>query len=157
MKGVNNRNLWNFELGSQENMSAPIWNTRGFQQRDKQDSQSLKNDNFCAIFLTYGDDDYSQCYGQIKDVFRAREKNDFLQPYISDHDFRPSTDRNEDIGYKIYVFDMSYQQNFTGSQPIKEEFKTDGVVANDINGYASVLTNELVSVSSDGQPHFDLI
>ena len=36
------------------------------------------------------------------------------------------------------------------------EFKIDGVVPNDIKGYALVLTNKLVSISSDGQRHPDL-
>ena len=30
MKEVNNQNLWNFELGSHENMNVPIWNNIGF-------------------------------------------------------------------------------------------------------------------------------
>ena len=34
MKEVNNQNLWNFELGSHENMNVPIWIIIGFQQRD---------------------------------------------------------------------------------------------------------------------------
>ena len=46
---------------------------------------------------------------------------------------------------------------FTASQPIKLEFKFDGVVSNDINEYALVLANKLVSIGSDGQRHFDSI
>ena len=38
MKEVNNQNLWNFELGSQESMNVPIWIIIGFQQHDRQDS-----------------------------------------------------------------------------------------------------------------------
>ena len=33
MEEVNNQNLWNLELGSQESMSVPIWIIIGFQQR----------------------------------------------------------------------------------------------------------------------------
>ena len=62
-----------------------------------------------------------------------------------------------DVGYNLYVFGKRYQKNFTNSQPIEVEFKIDGVVANEVNGYAIVLTNKLVSISSDGQRHFDLI
>ena len=51
---------------------------------------------------------------------------------------------------------MLQRNNFTASQPIKVEFNFDGVIPNDINGYALVLTKHLVSVSSDGQRHFDL-
>ena len=176
MKEVNNQNLWNFDLGSHENMNMPIWIIIGFQQRDRQDSQNLNNDTFCrlpvvsaqciigtekypdaGILLNYDDDDYSQGYHQIKEVFRALTKDDILQPYISEADFRRSNAAANDIGYNLYVLDIRYQKNFTNSQPIKVEFKFEGVVPNDINGYALVLTNKLVSISSDGQRHFDLI
>ena len=49
MKEVNNQNLWNFELGSQESMKVPIWIIVGFQQRDRQDSQNLNKDTFCRL------------------------------------------------------------------------------------------------------------
>ena len=157
MKEVTNQNVWNFELGSHENMNVPIWIIIGFQQRDRQDSQNLNNDTFCrlpvvsaqsiigtekyrdaGIFLNYEDDDYSQGYHQIKEAFRALTKDDILQPYISEADFRRSNAAVNDIGYKLYVFDIRYQKIFTNSQPIKGEFKFDGVVPNDINGYALV-------------------
>ena len=51
MKEVNNQNLWNFELGSHENMNVPIWIIVGFQQRDRQDSQNLNNDTFVGYLL----------------------------------------------------------------------------------------------------------
>ena len=175
-KEVNNQNVWNFELGSHENMNVPIWIIIGFQQRDRQDSQNLNNDTFCrlpvvsaqciigtekypdaGILLNYDDDDYSQGYHQIKEAFKALTKDDILQPYISEADFRRSNVAANDIGYNLYVFDIRYQNNFTNSQPIKVEFKFEGVVPNDVNGYALVLTNKLVSLSSDGQRHFDLI
>ena len=35
MKEVTSQNLWNFELGSHENMNMPIWIIIGFQQRDR--------------------------------------------------------------------------------------------------------------------------
>ena len=110
-----------------------------------------------AILINFDDDDYNQGYAQIKEAFRASTKDDILQTYISDNDFRSSNVRADDVGYNLYVFDIRYQQNFTASQPIKLEFKFDGIVLNDVNGYALVLTNKLVSISSDGQRHFDLI
>ena len=176
MKQVNNQNIWNFELGSQENMNVPIWIIIGFQQQDKQDSQNLNNDTFCrlpivsaqciigtenypdaGILLIYNDDDYSQGYHQIKEAFRALTKDDILQPYISEAVFRTSNVRTADVGYNLYLFDIRYQKEFTNSQPIKVEFKFYVFVPNVINGYALVLTNKLVSISSDGQRHFDLI
>ena len=49
MKEVNNQNLWNFELGSQESMNVPIWIIIGFQQQDRQDSRNLNNDTFLRL------------------------------------------------------------------------------------------------------------
>ena len=110
-----------------------------------------------GIILSYDDDDYSQGYHQIKEAFKALTKIDLFKPYKFDDDFRPSNIRADDVGYNLYVFDIRYQQNFSASQPVKVEFEFDGVVPNDINGYALVLTNKLVSISSVGQRHFDLI
>ena len=52
---------------------------------------------------------------------------------------------------------MRYQQNFAASQPVKVIFELDGVVPKDVNGYALVLTNKLISKGSDVQRHFDII
>ena len=175
MKEVNTQNLWNFELGTQEGINVPIWIIIGFQQRDRQNSQKENNDAFyrpsvisaqciigtekypdSSILLNYNDDDYNQGYGQIKEAFRALTKDDILQPYISDGDFR-SSNNNNNIGYNLYVFDIRYQKDFENSQPIKLEFKFDGVVPAGIYGYALVLTNKKISISSNGQRHFDLI
>ena len=175
LKEVNTQNLWNFELRTQEGIDVPIWIIIGFQQQDKQNSQNENNDTFyrpsvtsaqCLIgtekypdsgtSLNYDDDDYNQRYGQIKEAFRALTKDDILQPYISDHDFK-SSNNNNDIGYNFYVFDIRYQKNFENSQPIKVEFKFDGVVPAGIYGYALVLTKRKISISSNGQRHFDTV
>ena len=174
MKEVNTQNLWTFELGTQEGINVPIWIFVAFQQNDRQNDQNLNNDTFVrlpaisaqciigtekypdsSILLNYNDDNYSQGYGQIKEAFKALTKDNLLQPYISEHDFRSSNDGNN-IGSNIYAFDIRYQKNFESSQPIKVEFKFDGVVPAGIYGYALVLTNRLISISSDGQRMFDL-
>ena len=54
MKEVNKQNLWKFELGSQECKNVPVCNIIGFQQRDRQDSQSLNNDSFFRLPVTSG-------------------------------------------------------------------------------------------------------
>ena len=174
MKDVNTQNLWIFELGTQERINVPIWIFVAPQQNDRQHDQNLNNDTFIrlaaisaqciigtekypdsSILLNYNDDNYSQGYGQIKEAFKALTKDNLLQPYISEHDFRSSNDGNN-IGYNIYAFDIRYQKNFESSQPIKVEFIFDGVVPAGIYGYALVLTNKLISISSDGQRMFDL-
>ena len=76
----------------------------------------------------------SQGYDQIKELFGALTKDNILRPCKSDHDFRSSNVRLDDVGYKLYVFDMRYQQKFTASQPNKKEFIFGGVFPNDING-----------------------
>ena len=107
--------------------------------------------------LDYDDvDDDSQCYFQIKEAFKALTKANILQPYITGDDFRSSNVRADDVAFNLYFFDIRYQKNFTDSQPIEVEFKFDGVLPNEKNGYALVWTNKLVSVSSDGQRHFSL-
>ena len=174
MKEVNTQNLWTFKLGTQEGIKVPIWIFVAFQQIDRQNDQNLNNDTFyrplvtsaqciigtekypdSSILLNYNDDIYSQGYGKNKEAFKALTKDNLLQQYKSEHDFRSSND-GDNIGYNIYAFDIRYQKNFENSQPIKVEFKFDGVVPAGIYGYALVLTNRLVSISSDGQRMFVL-
>ena len=174
MKEVNSQNFWTFELGVQEGINVPIWIYVVFQQSDRKPDQILNNDasyrmpvTSCqgiignskhpdsGFLLSYNDDDYSQGYGQIE-AFRALTKDNILQPYISKHDFRSSND-GDNIGYNIHAFDIRYQKSFESGQSVKVEFKLDGVVPAGIYGYALVLTNRLVSITSDGQRMFDLV
>ena len=174
MKEVNTQNFWAFELGTQEGVNVPIWVYVAFQQHDRQHDQNLNNDTFyrmpvtsaqcvigtekypdSAILLNYDDDDYSQGYGQIKEAFKALTKDNILQPYIIEIDFRSDNNGNS-IGYNIHVFDIRYQKNYQSGQSVKVEVKLDKIVPAGIYGYALVLTNRLVSISSDGQRMFDL-
>ena len=175
MKEVNTQNSWTFELGTQEGVNVPIWVFVAFQQHDRQHDQTLNNDTFyrmpvssvqciigtekypdSAILLNYDDDDYCQRYGQIKEVFRALTKDNILQPYISEDDFRSDNNGNN-IGYKIHVFDIRCQKNYQSGQSVKIEFKLDKVIPAGIYGYPLFLTNRLVSISSDGQRMLDLV
>ena len=116
MKEVNTQNICTFEMGTQEGINVPIWIFVAFQQNARHSDQDLNNDTFyrplvtsaqciigtekypdSSILLNYNDDDYSQGYGQIKEAFKALTKDNILQPYISEHDFRSSNDVN-DIG-----------------------------------------------------------
>ena len=105
--------------------------------------------------LNYDDDDYCQGYGQIKEAFRAFTKDDILNPYITDHDFR-SSNEGDNIVYILYVFDIRYQKNLESAQPIKVEFKFSATIPARIYGYALISTNKLVSICSDVQRHLDL-
>ena len=129
MKEVNTQNFWTFELGTQEGINILSWIFVAFQQNDRQHDQNLNKDTFVrlpiisaqvvigterypdsGILLNYDDDDYSQGYGQIKEAFRGLKKDDILQPYITEDDFRSSNEGNI-IGYNIYAFDIRYQKN----------------------------------------------
>ena len=168
VKEFGNQNIWNFELGSQESMNVPIWIIIRFQQQDGQDSQNWNNDIFfrlrvisaqcvigtekypnAGIILNYDNDDYAQGYHQIKEALKVLAKDYILQPYISEEDSRTSKVRANDVGYNFYAFDIRYQKNYTASQPIEVEFKINGVIPNNVKGYDLVLTNKLVSVTSD--------
>ena len=84
-------------------------------------------------------------------------KDDILQPYIIDEDFISSNAGVVEFAYNLYVFDLRYQQNLIVFQPIKVDFRFDGVVPSDVNGYVLVLTKKLVSLTSDGKRYFGLI
>ena len=174
MKEVNTQNFWTFELGVQENINVPIWIFVAFQQMGRQNDQNLNNDTFYrmpltsaqyiigtekypenAILLIYDNDDYSQGYGQIKEALKALTNDNILQPYITEDDYRSSND-GDNIGYNVHVFDMRYQKNSETGQSVKVEFKVDKVIPAGIYGYALVLTNSLISITSDGQRMFDL-
>ena len=175
MKEVNTQNFWTFELGTQEGINIPTCIFVVFQKNYRQHDQNLNNDTFVrlpvisaqvvigterypdsAILINHDDDDYAQGYGQIKEAFRALTKDDILQPYISEHDFRSSNEGNN-IGYNIHAFGIRFQNNFESTQPVKVELKFSENIPSGIYGYVLVLTNKLISISSDGQLMFDLV
>ena len=174
MKEVNTQNFWTFELGTQEGINIPTWFFVVFQQNDRQHDQNLNNDTFVSlpvisaqvvigterytdsgILLNFDDDDYSRGYGEIKIAFKPLTKDNILQPYTSEDDFRSSKEGINN-GYNIYTFDIRYQKNFENAQPVEVEFKFSENIAAGIYGYALVLTTRLASISSDGQRMFDL-
>ena len=73
-----------------------------------------------------------------------------LKPIIDLSSFRDS--------FNFYIFDLSKQKEKISAQPIILHFKFDAdVVAQNCTAFTLVLSNRVVSVSSDGQRHFDLI
>ena len=105
--------------------------------------------------MNYDDDDYSQAYGITKEALKALTKEDILEADTSEYDFRSSNNGNV-IGYNLYDFDIRYQKNFESTQPIKVEFNFSGNADAGIYGYPLVLTYRIISISSDGQRHFDI-
>ena len=95
-----------------------------------------------GILPNFNSDDYSQGYHQIKETFRALTKNNKLQPYISENDYR-SGNEGDNTGYNMHAFDKRYQKNFESAQAIKVDFKFDGVILVGIYGYALVLKKKI--------------
>ena len=97
-------------------MNLPIWIVVGFQQRDRLTSQDINIDTSyrppvscaqCIIgtekhpdagILKHHYDYFFQGYGQIE-AFRALSKNDILQSYITDQNFRSANDDYDMIFY----------------------------------------------------------
>ena len=79
-----------------------------------------------------------------------KSETNLLNPFIDLHKFRTN--------FNFYVFDLSKQKDNIASQPIRLEFKLNAAIdVADYIAYALVLTPKLISISSDGQRHFDLL
>ena len=73
-----------------------------------------------------------------------------MRPFIDLHKLRTS--------YNFHVFEISKQNDHIASQPTRLEFKLSAAI--DVADYiacALVLTPKLISISSDGQRHSDLV
>ena len=61
-------------------------------------------------------------------------------------------------GYNLYVFDFRHHQDYTSPQPKKVRFVFGPPFpATYLLGYATVLTKNKISISSDGNRQFDLV
>ena len=177
-KDVNTNSNWTFELGNAGGISnnggsyresCPIFVIVGFQARNKIDSQVHDNAVFDRLPISnpvckigsekYPDDGiecdydrekYDQAYSEIQNFYHSNSETNLLNPFIDLNKFRTN--------YNFYVFDLSKQKDHIASQPIRLEFKFNAAIdVADYIAYALVLTPKLISISSDGQRHFDLI
>ena len=167
-KDVNTNNNWTFELGT-SGISTPTFVIVGFQARNKSDSQTHDNAIFDRLSVSnavciigsekypddgkecnYDSDKHDQAYSEIGNFYTLHSECNLLNPFIDLQIFGTN--------YNFYVFDRSKQKDQIASQPIRLEFKFNAAfgVAKYI-AYASVLTPKLISISSDGQRHFDLL
>ena len=167
-KDVNTNNIRTFELGS-SGESTPSFITVGFQARNKIDSQTHDiaifdrlpvSNAVCkigsekypddGIECDYDRDKYDQAYSEIENFYLLKSETNLLSPFIDIHKFRTN--------YKFFVFDLSKQKDNIASPPIRLEFKFNAAIdVADFIAYALVLTPKLISISSDGQRHFDLL
>ena len=177
MKDVTTEGEWTFELGVGDGADIPIFVILGLMQRDQFNQQHQNNDTFygpsvvnpqaiissekypdAGISCIYVFDKFSQPYGEFVSCFRKLAKEGFLQPYITQKDLITSNeDANNNIGYNLYVFDIRHHKRFSSAQPIKVmfDFRQPVPTATNLIGYALLLTNKKLSISSDGQRNFD--
>ena len=168
-KDVNTNSNWTFELGNSNNESCPTFVIVGFQARNKIDSQVHDNAVFDRLPISnavckigsekypddgiecdYDRDKYDQAYSENENFYHLNSETNLLNPFIDLHKFRTN--------YPLFVFDLSKQKDQIASQPIRLEFKFNAAIdVADYIAYALVLTPKLISISSDGQRHFDLI
>ena len=167
-KVVNTKNNWTFELGN-SGESTPSFIIVGFQARNKIESQRHNNAIFYRLPISnanckigsekhpdvgiewdYDRDKYDPAYSGLENFSLLKSESNLLNPFIDLHNFRTN--------YNVYVFDLSKQKDNIASQPIRLEFKFSAAInVADYIAYALVLTTKLISISSDGQRHFDLI
>ena len=177
MKDVTTENIWTFELGVGDGIDMLIHVMVAFMQGDQFNQLHQNNNTFyrpsvvnaqciigsekfpdAGINCNYAIDKYSQAYGEIVSCFRHLAKDNNLQPYITQKNFITSNDYSDgNPGYNLHVFDIRHHQDYSSSQPIKVrfDFRPAILAATNLIGYALLLTNKLVSVSSDGQRQFD--
>ena len=179
MKDVLTENNWTFELGVGDGSDISIHVIVAFKRRDQFNQQHQNFDTFhrpsvvnaqcivaseklpdAGINCNYAIDKSSQAYGEIVSCFGNLAEDITLQPYITQKDFLASNNYPDgNPGYKFNVFLILHHEDYSSAQPTKVRFDVRAAVpaAANLIGYALLLTNKLVSVSSDGQNRFTLI
>ena len=167
-KVVSTNKKWTFDLEN-SGESTPTFVIVGFQARTKIDSQAHDNAIFDCLPISnavckigskkypvdgiesdYDRDIYREAYQEIENFYRLHTDPNLLKPFTDLHNFRTN--------YNFHVFDLSKQKEHVASQPIRLEFNLSSAIdVADYIVYALVLTPKLISISSDGQRHFDLI
>ena len=104
-------------------------------------------------------DKCSQAYEEIVSLFRILAKDIFSHLYITQKDLTFSNRKPEkNPGSKLYVFDIRHHHNFSSAEPIKVrfDFRSPVEAAKRLIGYALLLTQNFLTISSDGQREFAL-
>ena len=168
---ITNNGLWTFELGIESGKNIPSWVIVGFMEDVRFDSQLHDNSVFdwlpisqavCRlgsdryptdyINLDYSRTNFHEAYYQIENFFLKHSEDRILKPFIGINSFRRY--------YNFYVFDLTNQKDHISAQPISVDFKFYNVAGTNVRDYtafALVLTNRLVSISSDRKRMFDII
>ena len=173
-KPVNTNNSWCFEIGVESGTDIPIYVIVGFQSAARAGPDQTQNNAIfdrlevieasCNVGTTrYPDNEfqvdfnrnkYNEPYNEIRRFYKDYIKDIKGEgpPYITFKDFKEL--------YNLWVFDLRAQKDNPSAQPIRVNFKFSAAfnhAANNYQAVALVLTQKMISVSSDGQRMFDII
>ena len=103
------------------------------------------------IECDYDCDNHDQAFYEIENFYDLHSETNLLNLFISLQKFRTS--------YNFFnVFDLTKQKPPIASQPIRSEFQFSAAFGvADYVAHALVLTLKPISISSEGQRHFDLL
>ena len=170
-KPVNSNNNWRMEIGVESGNNVPIYVIVGFQSAARAGPNQEQNN---AIFdrldvieascnvgtvrypeheyqVDFERNKYNEPYNEIRRFYKDYIKGEG-SPYITFKDFKEI--------YNLWVFDLRAQKETPSPQPIQVNFKFRtgyDAVANNYQATALVLTQKIISVSSDGARQFDII
>ena len=101
----------------------------------------------------------SRAFGLIVSCSLHLAEINILQAYSTEKVFiYPNNYPEGNSCFNFRIFDIHHHQDFSSAQPIKVRCDSRlAVQATNLFGFALLLTNELASVSSDGQRQFDLV
>ena len=170
-KQVNSNIIWSMEIGTETKTDIPIYEIVGFQTADRACADQLQN---IAIFDRLDIIEASCHIGSVRypehEYQVDFDRNKYNEPYNGIYRFYKEYIRSEgrpSISFKdfkelynLWVFDLRAQKDNPSAQPIsvKFKFRVDfDAKANNYQALALVLTQKIISVSSDGQRQFDII
>ena len=169
-KPVNSNNNWRMEIGTESGTDVPIYVIVGFQSAARAGPNQEQNNAIldrldvieasCTIgTVRYPDHEYqvdfernkyNEPYNEIRRFYKDYIKGEG-SPYITFEDFKEL--------YNLWVFDLRAQKDNPSAQPISINFKFragyDAVATN--YQATALLTQKIISVSSDGSRQFDII
>ena len=170
-KPVNSNNNWSFEIGTESGTNIPIYVIVGFQTAARAGPDQTQNN---AIFdrpdiieascnvgtVRYPDHEFQVDFNRNKYNEPFNEIIRFYKDYIKGEGAPYITFKDFKMLYNLWVFDLRAQKDNPSAQPIRVNFKFRtgvDVVANNYQAVALVLTQKIISVSSDGVRMFDVI
>ena len=156
-----------FDLGVESGMERPQYLIFGFENinvnEQFHDASTFHIMNVTECYCKIGSEYYPEDrmninYGTINYNEAYKKIVNFNKNYIGlPHNIKPyKNHRTFKSKYRIYVFDIIYQSDHIGPQPIQLNFKFSAAVA-DVICHALVLTRKVTSVNSDGNKMVDII